>query len=55
MFDLERLQSLADITREQARLRPDATALVFEGRETRFDELDARASQVAKGLIALGL
>ena len=55
MFDLERLQSLADITREQARLRPAATALVFEGRETRFDELDARASQVAKGLIAFGL
>ena len=55
MFDLDRLTSLADITREQARHRPAATALVFEGRHTRFDELDARASQVANGLAALGL
>lgn len=55
MFNLDRLKSLADITREQARARPDATALIFEGRHTRFDELDARASQVANGLAALGL
>lgn len=55
MFELESLQSLADITRDQARRRPAAIAMVFEERETRFDELDEHASRVANALIALGV
>lgn len=52
MFDAERIKSVADITRAQAAQRPKAVAQVFEGRETTYAELDARASQVAQALIA---
>lgn len=55
MFELNGLESLADITRQQRRLRPDAIAHVFEDRVTRFGELDQRANRVAQGLIGLGL
>jgi acyl-CoA synthetase (AMP-forming)/AMP-acid ligase II len=54
MFDFNGLKVLADLTRQQARLRGGATALVFEGRETSFTDLDRRASQAANGLIAAG-
>ena len=54
MIDLERVRSVADIARVQAEDRPDAVAHKFEGRETTFAELNARASQVAQGLIAEG-
>jgi len=37
--------------RAQAKQRGDATALVFEGRETSYAELDKRASQVAQSLL----
>lgn len=47
--------TLGDVIRVQAQTRGDATALVFEGRETSFAELDRHASCVANGLIALGL
>ena len=54
MFDLDALHSLADITRIQAKARPAEIAHVFEDRITSFGELDARASRIANGLIALG-
>ncbi len=46
---------LADLTRFHAGERPDAVAMVHEGRETSYAELDRHASQVANGLIAAGL
>ena len=55
MFELDRLRSLADITRQQRADRPQAIAQIFEGRETRFGTLDERASRLANGLRALGL
>lgn len=54
MFDAERIKCVADVTRAQAAVRPDAVAQVFEGRETTYAELDRRASQVAQALIADG-
>jgi non-ribosomal peptide synthetase component F len=44
MFNLDVLKSCADITRQQARERPDAVAHVFEDRTTTFAEHDRRAS-----------
>lgn len=46
---------LADLARLQAQARPDATALVFEGRETSYAAFDSHVSQIANGLIALGI
>lgn len=54
MFDAERIKCVADVTRAQAAIRPDAIAQVFEGRQTTYAELDRRASQVAQALIADG-
>ncbi|MEO0466299.1 MAG: long-chain-fatty-acid--CoA ligase [Pseudomonadota bacterium] len=54
MIDLSNIGSLADITRVQAGLRGSETAIWFEGRETSYAALNARASQVANGLIAAG-
>ena len=54
LFDLTKLESVADISRVHAKERPDAVALDFNGRTTTFQQLDDRASQVAQGLIALG-
>lgn len=54
MIDLTTIRHLADIPREQARRRPDAAALVFEGQVTSFAALDARSNQVANGLKAAG-
>lgn len=55
MIDLEGLSAIADIPRVQARKRPEASALWFEGRTTTFAELDRRASQVANALIKAGV
>ena len=55
MFDLDAIKTCADITRSQAKERPDEIAHVFEGRTTSFAQLDRRASQIANGLIALGI
>ncbi len=49
------IQSVADVTRIQARLRPDAEAIWFEGRVTTFGELDRAANQCAQALLARGL
>jgi acyl-CoA synthetase (AMP-forming)/AMP-acid ligase II len=55
MTDLTEIRSVADVSRVQARLRPDAVAFWFEGRETTFGELDAMASRCANALLAQGL
>lgn len=55
MFDFTDLQSMSDLTRQQARCRPSEVAHVFEERETTFGELDKRASRIANGLIAADL
>jgi acyl-CoA synthetase (AMP-forming)/AMP-acid ligase II len=55
MYDPAALGSIADISRIQARERPDAVALWFEGRETTFAQLDARASACANALVAAGI
>ncbi|MCI0491216.1 MAG: AMP-binding protein [Blastocatellia bacterium] len=49
------IKTIADITRMHAKRRPQALAMVFEGRETTFAELDRRACQVANGFIEEGL
>jgi acyl-CoA synthetase (AMP-forming)/AMP-acid ligase II len=46
--------AVTDFVRTQARLRPDAAAFWFEGRETSFADLDARSSQCAQALLAVG-
>ncbi|MBK9610517.1 fatty acid--CoA ligase [Candidatus Amarobacter glycogenicus] len=50
-----RIDSLADVTRGHAMTIGERIALVCEGRETTFAELDRRASRVANGLIAAGI
>ncbi|SDI16460.1 fatty-acyl-CoA synthase [Pseudomonas benzenivorans] len=47
--------TLADIARATANTRPDQTALVFGDKSTTVHELDARANQVANGLMAFGV
>lgn len=54
MIDFGAIKNVADISRAQAKARPDEIAHIFEGKETSFKELDARASKVAQGLIAEG-
>lgn len=55
MIDIEAMPYLADIPRVQASIRPSDTALWFEGRSTSYAELDQRSSQVANGLLSLGV
>ncbi|MEP0067791.1 long-chain-fatty-acid--CoA ligase [Pyruvatibacter sp.] len=55
MIDFDNIKVIGDITRYQARTRPDHIAQIFEGRETTYGELDKRASQVGQGLIAEGM
>ncbi|WP_134604435.1 long-chain-fatty-acid--CoA ligase [Pseudomonas aeruginosa] len=47
--------TLADIARATANTRPDHTALVFGDKSTTVHELDARANQVANGLLTFGV
>ena len=54
-IDFDRMRTLGDVARYHAEARPDATAFVFEGRETTFAQFDRHASQVANALIAAGL
>ena len=55
MYDTAAVASVADVSRLQARLRPDAPAMWFEGRQTSFAELDARANACANALLAAGI
>ena len=47
-----KITGLADIVRQHAVDRPDATALVHAGHKTNYAVLDRAASRVANGLIA---
>ncbi len=53
--DISGVMTLADITRLHADERPDAVALSFEGRQTRFVEFHRRTNQVARALQAAGV
>jgi acyl-CoA synthetase (AMP-forming)/AMP-acid ligase II len=55
MIDIEAMPYIADIPPVQAKLRPDETALWFEGRATSFAQLETRSTQIANGLVRLGL
>jgi len=52
--DYDAMPTLGDIARYHGWLRPSATAMWFEGRETDFGALDRRSNQVANGLLAAG-
>ncbi|MBX3481219.1 MAG: long-chain-fatty-acid--CoA ligase [Caulobacter sp.] len=49
------LTNVADIPRIQAAERPDAVALVFDGRETTFKQWNDAANRCAQALLAHGL
>jgi acyl-CoA synthetase (AMP-forming)/AMP-acid ligase II len=53
--DFSQIPTIGDIPRYQARVRPDAIALTFEGRESTFAEFDRHTSQVAHALTAAGV
>lgn len=55
MIDIQAMPFVADIPRVQAEIRPNGTALWFEGKVTTFADLDRHANEVANGLISLGL
>jgi len=55
MTDLADINSVADIPRVQARLRPNAGAIWFEGETLTFGELDALSNRCAQALLARGL
>ncbi|HSE98486.1 MAG TPA: AMP-binding protein, partial [Blastocatellia bacterium] len=46
------MQTLAEVCRYQSAKRPDAIAMVFEGRATSFRELDRLSNKTANALIA---
>ncbi|MEM8633804.1 MAG: fatty acid--CoA ligase [Pseudomonadota bacterium] len=46
---------LADIVRHHAEIRPNKVAFIFEDRELLYGALNKRASQVANGLLHLGV
>ena len=49
------MSTFAQIIREHASLRPQASALTFEGTTWTFAQLQARSSQVAQALLASGV
>ncbi len=55
MTSLKEPATLADVARLQGKDRRDMPAFVFEGRTTSFGDLDRHTSQIANGLIALGV
>ena len=55
MIDLERIGHFVEIPRAGAEAYGDETAYWFEGRETSFSEVNTRTSQIANGLIELGV
>ncbi len=55
MNDDTSIRVLADITRCHAARRPAKVAMVFNGRESSYDQFDRRTSQVANGIIGEGV
>jgi acyl-CoA synthetase (AMP-forming)/AMP-acid ligase II len=54
-YKQEKILSVGDSTRYHAERTPDKIATIFEDRETTYGEYDRYVSQVANGLIALGI
>jgi len=54
-LDFDAMPTLGDVARYHAAQRPQAVALVFEGRETTYAAFDAHANQAAQALLAAGL
>jgi fatty-acyl-CoA synthase len=55
MNELRESSTLADLLHRQALSRPKATASIYGDRVTRYEELDQHATQIANGLIDLGI
>jgi acyl-CoA synthetase (AMP-forming)/AMP-acid ligase II len=55
VYDQDSIRTLADISGLQARVRPDAPALWFEGRTTSFADLETAGNRCAHALIGAGL
>ena len=53
--DFDQMPTLGDVARYHAKVRPDAVALTFEGRETNYAQFDRLTNRVANALIAEGL
>jgi long-chain acyl-CoA synthetase len=53
-IDFDQMPTLGDIARYHARVRGDATALTFEGREQTFADFDRHTNQVANALVSAG-
>jgi long-chain acyl-CoA synthetase len=51
----DEVETLGDLVAFNAAVRPNAEALLFEGRSTSYGELDAFANRIAAGLAAAGL
>jgi aspartate racemase len=50
-----RWSSISQLFEEQVAARPEATAIVFEGRQVTYGQLNAQANRLAHHLIALGV
>ena len=55
MYDPSSIRTVADISRANARLRPDAVALSGDGQDITYAEFDRRTNQCAHALINAGL
>jgi acyl-CoA synthetase (AMP-forming)/AMP-acid ligase II len=55
MFDFEATRHMADITRVQAKTRPNDVALTLRDRHTTYAQLDEAANRIANALIDLGV
>jgi len=49
------MKSIGDISRRQARERPDQAAFVCEGRSTTYAQFDERGNRIANALLDLGI
>lgn len=54
-FQYDREQCLHQLIARQAELTPARTAIVWDGTEISYSELDARANQVARRLVGMGV
>jgi fatty-acyl-CoA synthase len=55
MTEFHGCRTVRELIPRQAYARPDAIALIHRERTTTYGELDARAKQVANGLLAIGV
>ena len=54
MTDSTKIHLIADIARCHSTNRPAGIAMIFDGGETSYGELDLRANRVANGIIGEG-